>query len=164
MLTSGLNLSDRTPTDAAGWPDFTYEPVANNEDALLVRRDDGALFTLRPEVPDVLRTLKDRGVLTGVISYNHEGNVRRILEAFGAMPLMDYLVGEWHSDKDYMLKRMLTMARRDGYHIDAGDALLVDDDPYNIYRGQCERMGAGFRCFGHDIQDLREVLPLAMAG
>ena len=38
--------------------------------------------------------------------------------------------------------------------------LLVDDDPYNIYRGQCVRMGVGFRCFGSDIADLREVLPL----
>ena len=42
-LTSGLNLSDRTPTDAVGWPDFTYERVASSKDTRLVRRDDGAL-------------------------------------------------------------------------------------------------------------------------
>ena len=158
---AGLNLSDRTMDDAIGWPDFTYERIEEAADALRVRRDDRALFTLRPEAPLVLKTLKGQGVLTGVISYNHEGNVRRILEAFGVMPLIDYVVAEWHTGKDRMLRRMLDMARLDGHYIEPGQALLVDDDPYTIYRGQCERMGAGFRCFGYDIRDLSEVLALA---
>jgi hypothetical protein len=38
--------------------------------------------------------------------------------------------------------------------------MLVDDDPDNLSRGQCARMGAGFSCFGTDIHDLREILPL----
>ncbi|MGA7733225.1 MAG: HAD family hydrolase [Chloroflexia bacterium] len=159
---SGLNLSDRTPTDAIGWPDFSYRLVDQTEDkdALLVRRDDGALFALRPEAPRVLVILKARGVLVGVISYNHEANVRRILEAFGVIAWIDYVVAEWHTGKDRMLKRMLAMARLDGYSIEPGHAILVDDDPYDIYRGQCARLGAGFRCFGHDIRDLSEVLSL----
>ena len=159
---SGLNLSDRTPTDAFGWPDFSYRLVDQTEakDALLVRRDDGALFALRPEAPRVMATLKARGVLVGVISYNHEANVRRILEAFGVMTWIDYVVAEWHTGKDRMLRRMLDMARLDGYSIEPGHAILVDDDPDDMYRGQCARLGAGFRCFGHDIRDLGEVLPL----
>jgi magnesium-dependent phosphatase-1 len=152
-----LNLSDRTPTDAIGWPHFQYKPT---EDPLVVRRDDGPLFALRPEARQVMEALRAHGVLVGVISYNHEGNVRRILDAFGLLPLIDYIVGEWHSDKDRMLRKMLDRARADGYDVEPGDALLVDDDPYQIYRGQCARMGAGFRCFGSDITDLREVLPL----
>ena len=162
---SGLNLSDRTLTDAVGWPDYSYRRVDRTEDesALLVRRDDGALFALRPEAPVVLETLKARDVLVGVISYNHEGNVRRILDAFGVMPLIDYVVAEWHTGKDRMLRQMLEMARQDGHEIEPGQAILVDDDPYNIYRGQCARMGAGFRCFGYDIRDLGEVLALTQA-
>jgi predicted phosphatase len=116
---------------------------------------------LRPEAREIIEALRAQGVLVGVISYNHEGNVRRILEAFGLLDLINYIVAEWHTGKDRMLHKMLAAARQDGHAVDPCDALLVDDDPWQIYRGQCENMGAGFRCFGVDIQDLREVLTLA---
>lgn len=159
---SGLNLSDRTPTDAVGWPHFTFTPTDTSTEAndLLVVRDDGARFALRPEAREVLDTLKRRGLLLAVVSYNHEGNVRRILDAFGVLGYFDYVVGEFHSNKDRMLSRVLAEAKRDGRELAAPDLLLVDDDPDNIYRGQCERMGAGFSCFGTDIHNLREVLTL----
>lgn len=163
MLTTGLNLSDRTADDAVGWPNFTYEPVEQSDSVRLVRRTDGELFTLRPEVPFVLKTLKGLGVVTGVITYNHEGNARRILDAFGITHLVDYVVGEWHSKKDDMMRRMLAMARADGHNIEPGEAMLIDDDPFNIYKGQYDRMGAGFRRFGYDIEDLSEILPLVQA-
>jgi predicted phosphatase len=108
----------------------------------------------------VVDALRERGILVGVISYNHIGNVRRILEAFGLLDRIDYIVAEWHSNKDQMLGHMLETARADGHRIEPSEAMLVDDDPYRIYRGQCERMGAAFRCFGMDISDLREVLDL----
>lgn len=155
---SVVNLSDRTPTDAVGWPHFLYK--ATKEDSLTVERDDAALFVLRPEAHSVMQALRANGDLIGVISYNHEGNVRRILDAFGLSAYINYVVAEWHSNKDRMLRKMLAQAEADGFHIEPADAMLIDDDPYSIYRGQCKRMGAGFRCFGTDISDLREVLPL----
>lgn len=154
----GVNLSDRTPTDAVGWPHFTFKPTGAGP--LLVVRDDGARFALRPEAREVLETLKARGVLLAVVSWNHEGNIRRILEAFGVLGFFDYVVAEFHSNKDRMLSRVLREARRDGHQLSPADLLLVDDDPDGIYRGQCRRMGAGFSCFGSDIHDLREVLSL----
>jgi magnesium-dependent phosphatase-1 len=154
-----LNLSDRTATDAIGWPHYKYK--VKDDNPLMVERDDGALFSLRPEVREVMESLRAHGVLVGVISYNHDGNVRRILDAFGIAPLVDYVVAEWHSDKDRMLGKMLARAKGDGREVGPGDALLVDDDPYNIYRGQCARMGVGFYCFGSDITDLRETLSWA---
>jgi magnesium-dependent phosphatase-1 len=158
---SGVNLSDRTPTDEEGWPYFTYRPV--DGDPTLVQRDDGALFRLRPEAPEVLAALKARNVLTGVLSYNHEGNVRRILAAFGLSDMVDYVVAEWHTNKDQMLAKMLELARRQGHTVHPSDLVLVDDDPWEIYRGQCERMGAGFCRYGVDLHDLREVLHLLEA-
>src|SRR5688500_16838618 len=80
---SGVNLSDRTPTDAQGYPSFEYEALPGKP--LVARRDDGALFALRPEALEVVQALKERDVVVGVISYNHKGNVRRILEAFGLL-------------------------------------------------------------------------------
>ncbi|HKP54989.1 MAG TPA: hypothetical protein VJ183_20330 [Chloroflexia bacterium] len=153
---SGVNLSDRTPTDATGDPHFTYHTV--DYDPLIARRDDGALFELRSEAREVIEALRAQSVLVGVISYNHEVNVRRILDTFGLLDSIDYVVAEWHSNKDRMLDKMLATALRDGHAVDGRDVLLVDDDPEQIYRGQCERMGVGFRCFGSDITDLREVL------
>lgn len=153
---SGVNLSDRTPTDASGYPDFSYRLVKSNPPT--ARRDDGALFELRSEAGEVIEELHRRGLLVGVISYNHEGNVRRILEAFGLLESIDYIVAEWHTGKDQMLEKMLAAARHDGHEIAPGEVMLVDDDPYQIYRGQCRRMGIGFLCFGSDISDLREVL------
>jgi magnesium-dependent phosphatase-1 len=155
---SVLNLSDRTPTDAVGWPNFQF--TQSKQNPLVVERDDGALFELRAETRGVLETLRANGILVGVISYNHLGNVRRILDAFGVLPLVDYVVGEWHSNKDKMLLNMLKQVDADGLHVDLRDAILVDDDPYRIYRGQYARLGAGFVCFGVDITDLREVLPM----
>lgn len=153
----GVNLSDCTPTDALGRPDFAYAPTAHS---YIVVRDDGARFSLRPEARETLNELKRRGVLLGVVSYNHAGNVRRILDAFGVLPCFDFIVAEWHTDKDKMLRKMLAMARAAGHSLRASDLILVDDDPYEIYRGQCERMGACFSCFGTDIHDLRQVLSL----
>ena len=153
-----LNVSDRTPTDAVGWPHFTFAPADDNP--LVVVRDDGARFALRPEAREVLPALKSWGVLLAVVSYNHEGNIRRILEAFGVLGYFDYVVAEFHSNKDRMLERVLREAHADGHQLTASDLMLVDDDPDSIYRGQCARMGAGFSCFGSDIHDLRELLPL----
>ena len=154
---SGVNLSDRTPTDDEGWPHFTYKPL---DDPLIAQREDGALFALRPEAREVLEKLRARDVLVGVISYNHEGNIRRILESFGVLDMVDYIVAEWHTNKDRMLAGMIEMAREDGHALDACDLMLVDDDPWQIYAGQCERMGVGFRRFGVDILDLGDVLSL----
>jgi magnesium-dependent phosphatase-1 len=156
---SGVNLSDRTPTDDEGWPRFTYRRVPN--DPLVIERDDGALFRLRPEAREVLEQLKSRGLLTGVVSYNHEGNIGRALEAFGLGDLVDYVVAEWHTNKDRMLEKMMALARRDGHDILPRDLMLVDDDPNDIYSGQCRRMGAGFCRFGADMRDLREVVEMA---
>lgn len=153
-----VNLSDRTPTDAVGWPRYTFK--ASLQDPLIAQRDDGPLFALRPEARGVMETLRAHGILVGVISYNHEGNVRRILDAFAILPLVDYIVAEWHTGKDRMLLKMLAQARADSHNIEPGDAMLVDDDPYHIYRGQFAALGAGFTRFGTDITDLREVLPL----
>jgi len=153
---SGLNLSDRTPTDAVGWPHFNYRPVTT--DHLTVERDDGARFALRPEARAVLEELRAGSAITAVISYNHVGNVRRILDAFSVSHLVDYVVAEWHSNKDDMLTKVLSLARQDGRPVETADVLLVDDDPEGIYRGQCERLGTGFVCFGTDISSLEEVL------
>lgn len=156
---SGVCISDRTPTDREGWPHFSYIPSATQP--LVIERVDGALFGIRPEARDVLVALKSLHVLTGVLSYNHEGNIRRALDAFGVSDLVDYVVAEWHSNKDRMLDKMIALARSDGHDIGPGDAILVDDDPNDIYAGQCARIGAGFARFGVDILDLREVLEMA---
>ena len=55
---------------------------------------------MRPETFSVVETLRSWGVLIGVISYNHAGNIESILEAFGLRPLVDYVVAEWHTGKD----------------------------------------------------------------
>jgi predicted phosphatase len=153
---SGVNLSDRTPTDAEGYSGFSYSlgpgepPVA--------KRSDGALFALRPEAAEVMQALEERGVLVGVISYNHTENVRRILETFGVLGYVRYVVAEWHTHKDKMLLKMLAQVRADGYLIEPSEALLVDDDPWEIYGKQCSRIGACFTRFGVEIKDLRDVL------
>ena len=158
---SGLNLSDRTPTDSTGNPDFVYTTV--NGSTKTAERSDGARYELRPEAEDVLRELRSRGILAGVVSYNHEGNVRRILSAFGISGLIDYVVAEWHTDKDRMLKRMLDQVQAAGHRISPSDVLLVDDDPDSLYGPECLAMGVRFRQFGVDMLDLRDVLPLTGA-
>lgn len=154
----GIWLSDRAPDDREGWPHFAFRPVPGQP--LVVSRDDNIRFKLRPEARDVLLELRRRGILTGVISYNHRSNVEAILKAFGVLPFFDYVVGQWHTDKGVMLGEMLEMARKDGRTVGYSEVLLVDDDPAGLYVEQFERLGAGFVRFGEDIKDLREVLPL----
>lgn len=155
---SGLNLSDRTPTDDIGWPNYSYKQVDGAP--LIAERDDGAQFALRPEAFEVFEELHRRGLLIGVISYNHEGNMRRILYTFGLLPLIDYIVAQWHTNKDHMLLKMLAAAQQDCHDITPSDVTLVDDDPSGIYKGQCERIGVAFSHFGVDIHDLHEVYRL----
>ena len=152
----GVCLSDRTPTDATGWPHFTYKPISAAP--LIVERDDGARFALRAEARSVFEELRRRGMLVGVISYNHEANVRAILQAFGLYDLVDYVVAEWHTNKDDMLRKMLQVTERDGHKLSPADLLLVDDDPEGLYKAQCAKMGVGFVCFGSEIKSLDEVL------
>lgn len=154
----GIWLSDRSPDDRDGWPHFAFEPVPG--EPLVVSRSDNIRFSLRPEARDVLQELKRRGVLTGIISYNHRANVVAILEAFGVLPLVNYVVARWHTDKGQMLGEMLEMAKQDDHAVGYSEALLVDDDPRGLYALQFARLGAGFIRFGVDIKDLREVLPL----
>ena len=45
---------------------------------------------MRPEARSVFEELKKRDVLIGVLSYNHEGNVKRILEAFVLLESLAY--------------------------------------------------------------------------
>lgn len=156
---SGAHLTDRSPTDPVGSPDYSFSPLPGNP--LTLRRDDGAFFALRPEAREVLAAFRAHGVLTAVASYNHRAPVLRALEAFGLLPLLDYVVAEWHTNKDCMLAQILDLAAKDGHDISPGEAMLVDDDPEGLYAAQCARMGAGFACFGRDLRDLREVLPLA---
>ena len=159
-LPSGLNLSDRFDNDAVGRPDFTFKKISAPDEAPVVRRDDGALFALRPETFSVVETLRSWGVLIGVISYNHANNIESILEAFGLRPLVDYVVAEWHTGKDHMMRRMLDMARAEGHAVEPKDAVLIDDDYYRLYRDQYQRLGAGFVHFGVDIADFTPILDL----
>jgi predicted phosphatase len=154
---SGVNLSDRTADDIEGYPSFTYAPTG---EPLHVRRSDGALFRLRPEAAPVMEELALRGVLVGVISYNHIGNVRRILEAFGLLAAVRYIVAEWHTGKDLMMRAMLRLAEADGHTISPDEVLLVDDDPWEIYGKQLGAMGALFTRFGVEITDLSAVLDM----
>jgi magnesium-dependent phosphatase-1 len=151
-------LSDRTPTDDTGWPHFSYRLTADNP--LIAERDDGARFALRPKAHSVLEELRRRSVLVGVVSYNHEGNVQRVLKLFGLRELVDYVVAEWHSNKDRMLLKMLREAEADGHTLRPADVLLVDDDPDGLYAGQCAALGVGFVRFGTDMRSLDEVLEL----
>src|SRR4051794_12469497 len=153
----GICLSDRTPTDTEGNPDYTFAPTGDPD---VVQREDGPRFQLRPEVRGVLPALRSAGVLAGVVSYNHDGNVRRILDAFGILSLFDYIAGEWHTNKDAMIGRLRARAASDGITVTPEEVLLVDDDPDGLYVEQCARLGMSFRKFGVEIQDLREVLPL----
>jgi magnesium-dependent phosphatase-1 len=158
MPLSGLHLTDRTPTDSVGSPDFRFTPLPDNP--LTIRRDDGALFALRPEARAVLAALRAAGILTAVASYNHIAPIRSALHAFGILPLLDYVVAEWHTNKDRMLSRIIALASDDGHDVAPSDTVLVDDDPEGLYAPQCERMGARLVQFGRDIRDLREVLPI----
>ncbi len=155
---SGLHLTDRTPTDPEGSPDFRFAPLP--DDPLTARRSDGALFALRPEAQGVLSLLRASGVLTAVASYNHIAPVRSALEAFGLTPLIDYVVAEWHTNKDRMLAAIIASAAEQGHRVTPAETILVDDDPESLYAAQCERMGSRLVRFGREIHDLREVLPL----
>jgi magnesium-dependent phosphatase-1 len=155
---SGVHLTDRTPIDPDGSPDFRFAPLP--DDPLTVRRTDGAFFALRPEAHGALSALRASGVLTAIASYNHIAPVRSALDAFGLTPLIDYVVAEWHTNKDRMLAAIIASAAQEGHHVKPAGTILVDDDPESLYAPQCERMGARLVRFGREIHDLREVLKL----
>ncbi len=144
---SGVCCSDRTPDDAIGDPNFTFAPTPDDRD--MVQRGDGPLFALHEGVRDTIALAHERGVRLAVCSWNHVGNIDRILRAFGLRDDFDQVVAEWHTNKAGMIKKILAAESAAGHEYHPREVLFVDDDPSDIYRGQAAGLNINFAKMGH---------------
>lgn len=122
-----------------------------------------------PHAPDVLRTLRERGVKVGVVTNGGEEAQTRCLEACGLRDLVD----------DVIISRAVGLSKPapDIYRlalarlgVEAGDAWFVGDSPRNdVWGPQQVGLRAAFLNTGHPLRaeqpdavldDLRDVLGL----
>ena len=143
---SGVCVSDAFPDDAVGKPDFKFAPTAEQD---IVRRNDGPLFELSPGARDVIIDAYNNNVRLAVASWNHVGNIERILTAFGLRDKFSQVVAEWHTDKASMLRKIMAAEEKAGREFAPADVLFVDDDPSDIYRAQAAGLGINFAKMGH---------------
>lgn len=137
-----------------GRSDYTFRRV----DETHLERNDGQRFRLFPEVPRVLRALREHGALISLASYNHAPPVYAALQALGLFDLFQHPVVVFNGEKDRMLLQILQAFTQDGYVVQPENTLFVDDDPLGHYRQQMARIGVNFLQRGVDIHSLDELL------
>lgn len=136
-----------------GREDFQFKKL----DQLTIQRSDGHRFQLFPEVPSLLQTLSQQNILLSIASYNRRPPV---IEALRALEIDRYFIHpviEWHSQKDRMIKTILTACRRDGFLVSPETTLFIDDDMKGAYRTQMSSCGVHFLQKGVDIHNLSKI-------
>ncbi len=137
-----------------GREDYTFSTL----DDRTILRNDGRRFRLFPEVPNLLLELKQRNVLISLASYNHPEPVFSALRGFMIGDFFVHAVAEWSSQKDRMIKSIISSFQKDGFLVRPETSLFIDDDLIGRYRKQMERANIHFLQKDVDIQDLREIL------
>ncbi len=147
----GVGISDNGASDMEGDNGLRF---AADDSTLIVRSDDKRV-ELYPEAREVLATLKQRGVLVALCTWNHPSPVNSALKAWRLEPYFNCVVAEWNPDKEHMLRAIVQQLG-----VQPNEAVFVDDDPRRGHREQAERVGVAFRQKGTEITDLRQVLAL----
>ncbi|MDQ7842867.1 MAG: magnesium-dependent phosphatase-1 [Armatimonadota bacterium] len=118
----------------------------------------GERVRLFPGVREVLETLRRRGILVSIASWNRPEHVFPIFELLGLTPYFIRPKVEFHPRKDAMIQALLTELAADGHPLRPEEVLFVDDRPANLRRvrdalGPVRTVQAGV-----EITDVRAVL------
>ncbi len=145
---SGVDYQD------VGRDDYTFHAL----DTLRILRNDGQRFQLYPEVPTLLAELARRDILISLASYNHPTATLNAIKTFGILPYFQHATIQWSSQKDRMLQSILKQFAQDGYEVEPGQTLFIDDDRPGEYRRQMASIGVAFLQKGADIDNLSSLL------
>ena len=137
-----------------GRSDYTFQSL----DLLTIQRNDGRRFRLFPEVPALLRQLREKGVLMSLASYNHASPVLNALKTFNIEQYFEHVEIVWNSQKDRMLKTIMRGFNQSGFLVRPETTLFIDDDSLGRYRKQMARVHIHFLQKGTDIHTLNEIL------
>jgi magnesium-dependent phosphatase-1 len=127
-------------------------------DAQTVADADGVPVRLQPGARELLDTLRERGILISIASWNEPAPAFAILETLG---LRDYFVHpkvEFHPYKERMVSDLVQELTAEGVRVRPEEILYVDDRALHFKRvrhavGPVQTLQAGV-----DIRDLRDVI------
>lgn len=127
-------------------------------DAQTVADATGVRVRLLPGARELLDTLRERGTLISIASWNEPAPAFAILEALGLRNYFVHPKVEFHPYKERMVSDLVREVSEDGVHLRPEEILYVDDRALHFRRvrgavGPVQTLQAGV-----DIRDLRDVI------
>ena len=140
------------------------QPPFRKVDSETAADAQGIPVRLYPGVRDVLETLRRRGIICSVASWNRPEPVYAILDLLDLRGFLTHPKVEFHPNKDRMIESLLRELRDEGIDLRPQEVLFVDDRARNLHIvrgaiGPIETLQPGV-----DFTDFREVLRRAVPG
>jgi magnesium-dependent phosphatase-1 len=142
-----------------GWASLLVPPLERVNDNE-IKDSEGKRLTLFDGVRQLLRTIKDRGILISLVSLN-DREPNKVAECLELLELSNYFVYpqvNW-DDKGQNIKIVLDLLRKnDGKIIRCEEALFVDDHLSNINKAKEACPGIKTLHLGSEISKVTEVI------
>jgi magnesium-dependent phosphatase-1 len=136
----------------------TLRPPFRKVDDRTVADARGELVRLTPGARETLETLRRRGVMVSIASWNRPEPAFAIFELLDLRKYFTHPKVEFHPHKDRMIAALLAELATDGIVVGPEEILFVDDRPEQLSR---VRDGVGpvrILQTGVDLTDLRHVV------
>jgi len=141
------------------WASLLVPPLKKiNEDE--IRDFEGKTIKLFEGVRQLLKTLKDRGILISLVSLNDQepNRVAECLELFELSHYFVYPQVNWN-DKGQNIKKILELLQKnDGKTIQFNEVLFIDDHFSNINKAKAACPGINTLHIGSNISKVTELL------
>lgn len=127
-------------------------------DAQTVADATGVHVRLQPGARALLDTLRERGILISIASWNEPAPTFAILETLG---LRDYFVHpkvEFHPYKERMVSDLVRELSAEGMHVRPEEILYIDDRALHLRRARGSVGPVQVLQAGVDIRDLHDVI------
>ncbi len=141
------------------WVSLLVPPLKRINDSEIVD-SEGKKITLFNGLRELLKTLKDRGILISLVSLNDSepNRVMECLEIFGLDHYFTYPQINW-GDKGQNIKRVLELLQKnDGKIVNCDEVIFVDDHMSNINKATKVCPGIVALHIGSDISKVTEII------
>lgn len=140
------------------WASLLVPPLKRiNENE--IRDFEGKTIELFEGVRQLLKTLKDRGILISLVSLNDQepNRVAECLELFELSHHFIYPQVNWN-DKGQNIKKILELLQKNGEKINYNEVIFVDDHLSNINKAKAACPGINALHIGSDISKVTELV------
>lgn len=140
------------------WASLLVPPLRKVNDNEIID-SEGKRITLVNGLRQLLKTLKDRGILISLVSLNDNkpNRVAECLELFELYHYFEHPQINWN-DKGQNIKKVLKLFEENGNNINCNETLFVDDHMSNIRKAKAACPEIVALHIGSDISKVTEII------